>query len=97
LKKISYFYQDHFREENISVWGGNVRKKFLVKTLDLTPWLFPKLHKMYFNKNFYFENNVTISSEKDLFGLVEYMMSQRAGYITGQDFVVDGGWLAKGF
>tara|TARA_B100001765_G_C19205635_1_gene207213 strand:+ start:206 stop:337 length:132 start_codon:yes stop_codon:yes gene_type:complete len=32
---------------------------------------------------------------KDIFGLVEYLMSQRAGYITGQDFVVDGGWLVK--
>ena len=33
---------------------------------------------------------------KDLFGLVEYLISERASYITGQDFVVDGGWLAKG-
>ena len=32
---------------------------------------------------------------KDIFGLVEYLMSQRAGYITGQDFVVDGGCLVK--
>jgi|TARA_B100000959_G_scaffold282487_1_gene348975 NAD(P)-dependent dehydrogenase (short-subunit alcohol dehydrogenase family) len=33
---------------------------------------------------------------KDLFGLVEYLVSERASYITGQDFVIDGGWLAKG-
>ena len=33
---------------------------------------------------------------KDLFGLVEYLISELASYITGQDFVVDGGWLAKG-
>ena len=33
---------------------------------------------------------------KDLFGLVEYLISERASYITGQDFVIDGGWLAKG-
>ena len=33
---------------------------------------------------------------KDLFGLVEYLMSKKADYITGQDFVIDGGWLAKG-
>ena len=33
---------------------------------------------------------------KDLFGLVEYLISEHASYITGQDFVVDGGWLAKG-
>ena len=33
---------------------------------------------------------------KDLFGLVEYLISEQASYITGQDFVVDGGWLAKG-
>ena len=33
---------------------------------------------------------------KDLFGLVEYLISKLASYITGQDFVVDGGWLAKG-
>tara|TARA_B100001559_G_scaffold289650_1_gene268130 strand:- start:562 stop:1266 length:705 start_codon:yes stop_codon:yes gene_type:complete len=33
---------------------------------------------------------------KDLFGLVEYLMSEKASYVTGQDFVIDGGWLAKG-
>ncbi len=44
------------------------------------------------------DSNMIISrwgEPKDLFGLVEYLMSQHAGYITGQDFVVDGGWLAK--
>ena len=33
---------------------------------------------------------------KDLFGLVEYLMSEKASYVTGQDFVIDGGLLAKG-
>ena len=61
-----------------------------------TPWLYPKLYQTYSKKTFYFENNVIIGSEKDLFGLVEYLISERAGYITGQDFVVDDGWLAKG-
>ncbi len=33
---------------------------------------------------------------KDLFGLAEYLLSEKASYITGQEFIVDGGWLAKG-
>lgn len=33
---------------------------------------------------------------KDLYGLVEFLISKKSSYITGQDFVVDGGWLAKG-
>ena len=33
---------------------------------------------------------------KDLFGLTEYLLSEKASYITGQEFIVDGGWLAKG-
>jgi len=33
---------------------------------------------------------------KDLFGLVEYLISENASYITGQEFIVDGGWLVKG-
>ena len=33
---------------------------------------------------------------KDLFGLAEYLISESASYITGQEFIVDGGWLVKG-
>ena len=33
---------------------------------------------------------------KDLFGLIEYLISDKANYVTGQEFIVDGGWLAKG-
>jgi NAD(P)-dependent dehydrogenase (short-subunit alcohol dehydrogenase family) len=33
---------------------------------------------------------------KDLFGAIEFLMSSKSSYITGQDIVIDGGWLAKG-
>ena len=42
------------------------------------------------------ETDLNPNEPKDLFGLVEYLISEHASYITGQDFVVDGGWLAKG-
>lgn len=32
----------------------------------------------------------------DLFGVVDLLISKSANYITGQTFVVDGGWLAGG-
>jgi NAD(P)-dependent dehydrogenase (short-subunit alcohol dehydrogenase family) len=32
----------------------------------------------------------------DLVGLIIFLASQSSSYITGQDFYVDGGWLAKG-
>lgn len=32
----------------------------------------------------------------DLFGIIDYLISQSSSYTTGQDFVIDGGWLAKG-
>ena len=33
---------------------------------------------------------------EDLFGVVELLISKKSQYITGQDFVVDGGWTVKG-
>jgi NAD(P)-dependent dehydrogenase (short-subunit alcohol dehydrogenase family) len=33
---------------------------------------------------------------EDLFGIIEYLISIKSSYVTGQDFIVDGGWLAKG-
>jgi NAD(P)-dependent dehydrogenase (short-subunit alcohol dehydrogenase family) len=33
----------------------------------------------------------------DLFGVIDLLISNNSNYITGQDIVVDGGWLAKGF
>ena len=33
---------------------------------------------------------------EDIVGIVEYLISSKSSYVTGQDFVVDGGWLSKG-
>ena len=33
---------------------------------------------------------------KDLLGIVEYLISKKSSYVTGQDFIIDGGWLSKG-
>ncbi len=33
---------------------------------------------------------------KDIFGMIEYLISTNSSYVTGQDFVIDGDWLAKG-
>ncbi len=32
----------------------------------------------------------------DIFGAIEYLISEKSSYVTGQDFVIDGGWLSKG-
>lgn len=45
------------------------------------------------------ENNTILGrwgTPEDLMGLVIFLSSNSSSYITGQDFYVDGGWLAKG-
>jgi NAD(P)-dependent dehydrogenase (short-subunit alcohol dehydrogenase family) len=32
----------------------------------------------------------------DVFGMIDYLISDKSSYTTGQDFIIDGGWLAKG-
>lgn len=32
----------------------------------------------------------------DLIGVIELLLGEKSNYITGQDFVVDGGWVIKG-
>ena len=33
---------------------------------------------------------------EDLFGILDYLFSEKSNYVTGQDFVIDGGWIIKG-
>lgn len=35
-------------------------------------------------------------NNEDLIGTIEFLISNKSKYITGQDIVIDGGWLAKG-
>ena len=32
----------------------------------------------------------------DIVGVIKFLISQDSSYITGEDIVVDGGWIAKG-
>ena len=32
----------------------------------------------------------------DLVGIIKFLISEDSSYITGEDIVVDGGWLARG-
>ena len=35
-------------------------------------------------------------THQDIVGILELLINETSGYITGQDIIVDGGWLAKG-
>tara|TARA_B100000767_G_C19597921_1_gene464349 strand:- start:56 stop:751 length:696 start_codon:yes stop_codon:yes gene_type:complete len=32
----------------------------------------------------------------DIFGAIEYLISDKSSYLTGQDLIIDGGWVSKG-
>lgn len=57
--------------------------------------------KSFFNKN---EKKKRIDrmiikrfgTHQDIVGILELLINETSGYITGQDIIVDGGWLAKG-
>ena len=81
MKKIFFLLPGQFLRREYFRFGIDILKKnFLVKTLDFTPWLNPELYQDYPNKAFYFRNNVSISSEKDLLNLLN---------TTQPDIVVD--------
>ena len=69
------------QREYIRFGVKTLEKEFLVKTLSLTPWLFPKLYKSYSTKSFYSENNITINSEKDFLNLLNNIFP---------DIIIDG-------
>ena len=33
---------------------------------------------------------------KDLFGAIEFLISNKSNYINAQDIIIDGGWKSKG-
>lgn len=33
---------------------------------------------------------------KELLGIIEFLVSENSSYVTGQNFIVDGGWVSKG-
>ena len=81
MKKIFVLLPGPFSLREYLRFGvETLEKNFLIRTLDFTPWLYPQVYKIYSNKNFYFKNNVLISSEEDLFNLLD---------TTHPDIVID--------
>ena len=82
---------------------ANDLSKYKIRVNSISPGYFltPMTQKSFYNK---LKRKKRLSrmlinrwgSSEDLYGIVEYLISEKSSYVTGQDFIIDGGWLSKG-